>query len=241
MSNGSKKIRVGLIGRQFIGVAHSNAFRNAAIWYDLPCKVVMKAVCVKDAEARLPAFAEKFGWELRASDWRKLAMVPQQGSCRRPQGHQPGTRPVAIAGRIFSKGRACSRQLTFVIILASMALVIGVGVFAGQKKSATAHGYFLGGNKMPWWLIGTAFVATGISSEQMIGTVGAAYQHGMGIANWEWFGLACPTVLSALQDKPPGAVQPNDFPRRNAACKCSTPRKTTERLVAKRNKNAAKQ
>ena len=44
---------------------------------------------------------------------------------------------------------------------------------------------------MPWWLIGTAFVATGISSEQMIGTVGITYEHGMGIANWEWFGLPC--------------------------------------------------
>ena len=42
---------------------------------------------------------------------------------------------------------------------------------------------------MPWWLIGTAFVATGISSEQMIGTVGVTYKYGMGIANWEWFGL----------------------------------------------------
>lgn len=81
--------------------------------------------------------------------------------------------------------------IDILIILASMVLVVGVGVFAGRKKSDTAHGYFLGGNKMPWWLIGTAFVATGISSEQMIGTVGAAYQHGLGIANWEWFGLPC--------------------------------------------------
>jgi solute:Na+ symporter, SSS family len=77
------------------------------------------------------------------------------------------------------------------IILVSMLFVIGVGVFAGRKKADTAHGYFLGGNRMPWWLIGTAFVATGISSEQMIGTVGATYQYGMGIANWEWFGLPC--------------------------------------------------
>ena len=78
-----------------------------------------------------------------------------------------------------------------VIILASMALVVGVGIFAGRRKAETAHGYFLGGNRMPWWLIGTAFVATGISSEQMIGTVGITYEHGMGIANWEWFGLPC--------------------------------------------------
>ena len=80
------------------------------------------------------------------------------------------------------------------IIVGSMLLVISVGVIAGRKKGDTAHGYFLGGNKMPWWIIGTAFVATGISSEQMIGTVGTAYEYGMGIANWEWFGLPCYTI-----------------------------------------------
>ncbi len=88
--------------------------------------------------------------------------------------------------------------LDIVVILASMLLVIGVGVVAGRRNADTAHGYFLGGNKMPWWLIGTAFVATGISSEQMIGTVGAAYQHGMGIANWEWFGLPCYTLVLTI-------------------------------------------
>jgi solute:Na+ symporter, SSS family len=84
------------------------------------------------------------------------------------------------------------------IILASMVFVIGVGVLAGRKKSDTAHGYFLGGNRMPWWLIGTAFVATGISSEQMIGTVGAACNYGMGIANWEWFGLPCYALVLTI-------------------------------------------
>ncbi len=82
-----------------------------------------------------------------------------------------------------------------VIILVSMAFVVGVGVAAGRKRGDTAHGYFLGGNRMPWWLIGTAFVATGISSEQMIGTVGITYDYGMGIANWEWFGLPAYTLV----------------------------------------------
>ena len=70
--------------------------------------------------------------------------------------------------------------LDVVIILVSMAFVVGVGVLAGRKRSETAHGYFLGGNRMPWWLIGTAFVATGISSEQMIGTVGVTYKPAWG-------------------------------------------------------------
>ncbi len=67
-----KEIRVGQVGHQFMGVAHSNAFRNAGIWYDLPCKIVMKAVCAKDSEENLAAFAEKFGWESHEADWRKL-------------------------------------------------------------------------------------------------------------------------------------------------------------------------
>ena len=82
-----------------------------------------------------------------------------------------------------------------VIIVASMLFVISVGAVAGRKRGETAHGYFLGGNRMPWWLIGTAFVATGISSEQMIGTVGITYQYGMGIGNWEWFALPCYTMV----------------------------------------------
>lgn len=73
------------------------------------------------------------------------------------------------------------------IIIGSVVLVAIVGIWVGRRRSDTAHGYFLAGNKMPWYVIGTAFVATGISSEQMIGTIGITYQHGLGIANWEWF------------------------------------------------------
>ncbi len=67
-----KEIRVGLIGHQFMGVAHSNAYRNAGIWYDLPVNVIMQCVCAKDSDENLAAFADKFGWKEYESDWRKL-------------------------------------------------------------------------------------------------------------------------------------------------------------------------
>lgn len=67
----NKEIRVGLIGCGFMGVAHSNAFRNAGIWFNLPIKVVMKLVCGK-AEENLAGFASKFGWEETETDWRKV-------------------------------------------------------------------------------------------------------------------------------------------------------------------------
>lgn len=67
-----KEIRVGLIGHMFMGVAHSNAFRNASIWHDIPCRVVMKAVCSRNTDGNLPAFADKFGWDGYETDWYKL-------------------------------------------------------------------------------------------------------------------------------------------------------------------------
>lgn len=65
-------IRVGLIGHQFMGVAHSNAYRNAGIWYDIPAKIEMKCVCAKDSEENLRLFAERYGWNEIETDWKKL-------------------------------------------------------------------------------------------------------------------------------------------------------------------------
>jgi SSS family solute:Na+ symporter len=82
------------------------------------------------------------------------------------------------------------------IIVATLAATIFVGMWSGRRvKSDSAKGYFLASGRMPWWIIGSAFVSTSVSSEQIIGTVGAAYSHGMGIANWEWFTLPIYTLL----------------------------------------------
>ncbi len=73
------------------------------------------------------------------------------------------------------------------IIVGSLVVVVLVGLLASRGQDKSAKGYFLASGKMPWWLIGAGFVATSVSSEQIVGTVGATYTHGMGIANWEWF------------------------------------------------------
>ncbi len=67
-----KTIRVGLIGHQFMGVAHSNAYRNAGMWYSLPVKIEMKCVCAKDTPEALGTFADRYGWQETESDWHKL-------------------------------------------------------------------------------------------------------------------------------------------------------------------------
>lgn len=82
-----------------------------------------------------------------------------------------------------------------VIIVGSILAVLVVGMWASRKQDATARGYFLASGKLPWWIIGSAFVSTSVSSEQIVGTVGAAYEHGMGVANWEWCSLPVYTLL----------------------------------------------
>ena len=88
--------------------------------------------------------------------------------------------------------------LDTVIIAASLIFVVLVGLWAGRGQSKTARGYFLASDRLPWWIIGSAFVSTSVSSEQIVGTVGAAYQHGMAIANWEWWCLPTYTLLLLL-------------------------------------------
>jgi SSS family solute:Na+ symporter len=81
------------------------------------------------------------------------------------------------------------------IIVASLVFVVIVGLWASRGQSKTARGYFLASERLPWWIIGSAFVSTSVSSEQIVGTVGAAYRHGMAIVNWEWWTLPTYSLL----------------------------------------------
>lgn len=66
-----KKLNIGLIGYKFMGRAHSNAWKKAATFFDIPFEPVLKVVCGRHREG-LSEFAEKWGWEEIETDWRKL-------------------------------------------------------------------------------------------------------------------------------------------------------------------------
>lgn len=61
-----------------------------------------------------------------------------------------------------------------------------IAFIAGRKKKASAEGYFLAGRSLPWYVVGTSFVAANISTEQFIGMVGAAYVFGVCVAMSDW-------------------------------------------------------
>ena len=70
-----KPLNIGLVGYGFMGRTHSNAFRQAPIFFDLPWRPVLKAVAARNG-ARVKSFAENWGWESYHTDWRDLVARP---------------------------------------------------------------------------------------------------------------------------------------------------------------------
>ncbi|WP_123747154.1 Gfo/Idh/MocA family protein [Saccharothrix texasensis] len=60
-----------MIGHAFMGAAHSQAWRVAPRFFDLPLRPVMAVVCGRD-RARTEAAAARLGWAEAATDWRAV-------------------------------------------------------------------------------------------------------------------------------------------------------------------------
>jgi predicted dehydrogenase len=69
--SGPGTLGVGMIGYAFMGAAHSQAWRNAHRFFDLPLTPRMTALCGRDQE-RVTAAAAKLGWESTETDWRRV-------------------------------------------------------------------------------------------------------------------------------------------------------------------------
>jgi predicted dehydrogenase len=68
---GSGVLNIGVVGCGFMGRTHSNAFRQAPEFFDLPYRPVLKTICARNGE-KAKAFAAQWGYESSETDWRKL-------------------------------------------------------------------------------------------------------------------------------------------------------------------------
>lgn len=73
---GRRTLRVGLIGHGFMGKAHSNAWRQAPRFFDLPAELRLSTICGRDPRAVRKA-ARTLGWEKSATDWRAVMGDPE--------------------------------------------------------------------------------------------------------------------------------------------------------------------
>jgi SSS family solute:Na+ symporter len=51
-------------------------------------------------------------------------------------------------------------------------LLIAMGLWVGRKARGTSEDYLLAGRTLPWYVVGTSFIASNISTEHFIGMVG---------------------------------------------------------------------
>lgn len=83
------------------------------------------------------------------------------------------------------------------IILAYLVGTVALGVLIG-RRIRTGTDFFLAGRRLPWWAIGMSLVATDIGGTDIIGVGGAAYSHGLAVANFEWIGCVPAMIVAAF-------------------------------------------
>ena len=66
------ELNVALIGHQFMGKAHSNAYRQVGRFFETNLKFRMKVLCGKACSEELEATARKFGWEESDCEWERV-------------------------------------------------------------------------------------------------------------------------------------------------------------------------
>jgi predicted dehydrogenase len=64
-------IRVGMVGYKFMGKAHSHAYKDVGMFFDLEKNVHMQAICGREEEGVKKA-AAKFGWSSYETNWEKM-------------------------------------------------------------------------------------------------------------------------------------------------------------------------
>jgi predicted dehydrogenase len=67
----SDTINVAIVGTQFMGRAHSNAYVDVAHYFDLPARPVMQVACDVDTDGAT-AFAGRWGWRNVEASWQKV-------------------------------------------------------------------------------------------------------------------------------------------------------------------------
>jgi predicted dehydrogenase len=71
-----RTLNIGLIGHNFMGRAHSNAWRQAPRFFELPVAVELKTICGRNRAAARKA-AAKLGWKKVETDWRRVVEDPE--------------------------------------------------------------------------------------------------------------------------------------------------------------------
>lgn len=71
-----RTLNIGMIGYNFMGKAHSNAWRQAPKFFSLPANVNLHTICGRTPKS-VEGAREQLGWEHASTDWRAVVSNPE--------------------------------------------------------------------------------------------------------------------------------------------------------------------
>lgn len=104
-----RTLRIGMIGYNFMGKAHSNAWRQAPRFFDLPADIVLHTICGRNRREAGRA-AARYGWENVVTDWEAVVANPEIDIidiCTPTSSHAP----IALAAARHGKAILCEKPL----------------------------------------------------------------------------------------------------------------------------------
>jgi len=87
--------------------------------------------------------------------------------------------------------------IDYAIVAAYFALVVTIGLFFARKAKRSLLDYFAGHRAMPWWLAGTAMVATTFSADTPLAVTEMVTKNGVA-GNWLWWSMLGSGMLTVF-------------------------------------------
>src|SRR5256885_17258590 len=84
--------------------------------------------------------------------------------------------------------------IDYAIVAAYFLLVVSIGLFFARKAKRSMLDYFVGHRAMPWWLAGTAMVATTFSADTPLAVTEMVAKNGVA-RDWLWWAMLRAGVL----------------------------------------------
>lgn len=90
--------------------------------------------------------------------------------------------------------------IDYLIFGAYFFIVFGIALWVSRKPKdhqRNSEDYFLAGRSLPWWIIGASLIASNISTEQIIGMNGTAFESGIAVISYSLIGASMAILLVA--------------------------------------------
>lgn len=83
------------------------------------------------------------------------------------------------------------------VVLSYFVVIIGMAIYYSRKSGQGTDEFFLSGRNLPWWIAGTAMVATTFAADTPLAVTELVARNGIA-GNWLWWNMAIGSMLTVF-------------------------------------------